>query len=52
LEQSGIEAQLSTREKSIITFIGNNPGCKSGDIFKKLDIPSPTVKRILRELIN
>ncbi len=52
LEQSGIEAQLSPREKSIITFIGNNPGCKSGEIAKKLDIPSPTVKRILPELIN
>lgn len=52
LEESGIETQLSPREKSIITFIGNNPGCKSGDISKKLDIPSPTVKRILPELIN
>lgn len=52
LEQSGVEAKLSPREKSIITFIGNNPGCKSGDIAKRLDIPSPTVKRILPELIN
>lgn len=52
LEQSGIETQLSPREKSIITFIGNYPGCKSGDIAKKLDIPSPTVKRILPILIN
>ena len=52
LEKSGIETQLSPREKSIITFIGNNPGCKSGDIAKKLDIPSPTVKRILPELIS
>ncbi|MGD9928489.1 MAG: Fic family protein [Mangrovibacterium sp.] len=52
LEQSGVETKLSPREKSIITFIGNNPGCKSGDIAKRLDIPSPTVKRILPELIN
>jgi Fic family protein len=52
LEQSGIETQLSPREKSIITFIGNNPGCKSGDIAKKLNIPNPTVKRILPELIK
>jgi len=52
LEQSGIETQLSPREKSIITFIGNNPGCKSGNIAKKLGIPSPTVKRILPELLN
>lgn len=51
LEQSGIETQLSPREKSIITFIGNNPGCKSGEIAKRLGIPNPTVKRILPELI-
>jgi Fic family protein len=52
LNQSGVELQLSPREKSIITFIGNNPGCKSGDIANKLGIPSPTVKRILPELIE
>ncbi|MBW6497956.1 MAG: MarR family winged helix-turn-helix transcriptional regulator, partial [Bacteroidales bacterium] len=34
------------------TFIENNSGCKSGDIAKKLGIPSPTVKRILPELID
>ena len=52
LNQSGVEMQLSPREKSIITFIGNNAGCKSGDIASKLGIPSPTVKRILPELIE
>ncbi len=52
LNQSGVELQLSPREKSIITFIGNNPGCKSGDITTRLGIPSPTVKRILPELIE
>lgn len=52
LEESGIETQLSPREKSILTFIGNYPGCKSGEIAKRLDIPSPTVKRIIPELIN
>ena len=51
LDQSGIEIQLSPREKSILTFIGNNVGCKSGEIAKKLGIPSPTIKRILPELI-
>jgi hypothetical protein len=34
LQQSGIETQLSPKEKSIITFIANNPGCKSGNIAK------------------
>ena len=51
LKIKGVESQLSPREKAIITFIGNNAGCKSGDIAKKLGIPSPTVKRILPDLI-
>ena len=52
LETKGIETQLSPREKSILIFISNNAGCKSGDIAKKLGIPSPTVKRILPDLIE
>jgi Fic family protein len=52
LKQSGSEAQLAPKEKSIITFISNNPGCKSGEIAKKLQLPSPTVKRILPKLLN
>ena len=51
LESKGVETRLSPREKSILTFVENNPGCKSGEIAKKLGIPSPTVKRILPELI-
>lgn len=52
LESKGVETRLSPKEKSILTFIENNSGCKSGDIAKKLGIPSPTVKRILPELID
>jgi len=52
LETKGVETRLSPREKSILTFIENNAGCKSGDIAKKLGIPSPTVKRILPNLIE
>lgn len=52
LESKGVETRLSLREKSILTFIENNAGCKSGDIAKRLGIPSPTVKRILLELIK
>ncbi|MCK4921548.1 MAG: MarR family transcriptional regulator [Bacteroidales bacterium] len=52
LESKGVETRLSPREKSILTFIGNNAGCKSGEIAKKLDIPNPTVIRILPELIK
>ncbi len=52
LDFKGVETKLSPREKSILTFIENHAGCKSGKIAKKLGIPSPTVKRILPELIN
>jgi len=51
LETKGAESQLSPKEKSILTFISNHPGCKSGDIASSLGIPSPTVKRILPSLI-
>jgi len=52
IEVSSFEAQSSPREKAIITFIGNNPGCKSGEIAKKLGIPGHTIKRILPDLIK
>jgi Fic family protein len=52
LKQIGVEIKLSTKEKSILIFIGNNVGCKSGEIAKKLGISSPTIKRILPELIE
>lgn len=52
LNISGIKAQLQPKEKSILTFVGNHPGCKSGEISKKLDIPLPTAKRILADLLS
>jgi Fic family protein len=52
LNNSGIETQLSPKEKSIFTIIQNRPNIQSGEISEKLAIPSPTVKRILSELIN
>ncbi|MCF8308792.1 MAG: MarR family winged helix-turn-helix transcriptional regulator [Bacteroidales bacterium] len=52
IEKRGTETQLTPKEKSILTFIGNHPGCKSGDITKKLGIPNPTVKRILTKLVE
>ena len=50
LEQSGTETQLSPREKAILTIIQNYSGIKSSEIANKLDIPNPTVKRILSDL--
>jgi Fic family protein len=52
LNKSGMETQLSPKEKSIYTIIQNRPNIKSGEISEKLGIPSPTVKRLLSELIN
>jgi Fic family protein len=52
LQQSGLEAQLSHKEKSIYTIIQNRPNIQSGVIAIKLAIPAPTVKRILSDLLN
>lgn len=52
LQKSGLETQLSSKEKSIYTIIQNRPNIQSGEIAKKLAIPAPTVKRILSELLK
>ena len=46
------ETQSSPREKAVLAFVGNYPGCKSGLIAEKLAIPSPTVKRLLADLLG
>jgi DNA-binding MarR family transcriptional regulator len=52
LTADGVESQLLPREKSILLFIENNPGCRSGIIASRLDIPAPTVKKILAVLVE
>jgi Fic family protein len=52
LQQSGFETQLSHKEKLIYSIIQNRPNIQSGEIAIKLAIPSPTVKRILSELLS
>jgi Fic family protein len=52
LHLQGVIASLSPRDKAIITFIDNNPGCKSGEISTRMQIPGPTVKRALSELVE
>ncbi len=52
LEFKGVNSRLTPKEKSILTFIGNHTGSSSGEISKKIGIPSPTVKRILSDLLN
>jgi len=52
LHMQGAVASLAPREKTILTYIENRPGCKSGEISNQLDIPNPTVKRILAGLLK
>jgi Fic family protein len=51
LEVQKSENQLSPRNKMIYTFVENHPGCKSGEIAQKLNIPLPTVKKILADMV-
>ena len=52
LDTQGTEANLLPKVKSVLVFISDHPGSKSGDIAKKLGIPSPTVKRMLADLVS
>jgi Fic family protein len=51
MSRYGIESDLSPKEKSILTYINDHPGCKSGEIAESLGIPNPTIKRILSEMV-
>jgi len=52
LEKLGIEAELSPKEKNVLSYITNNAGVKSGEISKKLDISNSTLKRIINKLLS
>lgn len=52
LTASAKEISLAPKEKSIYMFVENHPGCQSGEIAEKLNIPLGTVKRILSFLVN
>ena len=52
LEVQTKSGKLSLREKKIYSFIENHPGSKSGEIAEKLNIPLPTVKRILTDMVK
>ena len=52
LEQSGIEQELTIKQKSILLLIGDYAGINSGEISARLKMPNPTTKRILRGLVE
>lgn len=43
---------IGVREQYIYQVVENNPGIRSGEIAQKLNMPAPTVKRILSEMVN
>ena len=51
-ESRNVRQTLTPREQRIQFYIQNHAGCSSGDISTKLDIPLPTVKKTLVELLN
>jgi len=51
-ESKKVSETLTPREKRINFFIQNHAGFNSGDVSTKLDIPLPTVKKTLVELLN
>lgn len=42
---------IGIREQQVYAIVDNNPGISSGEIVKKLNIPSSTVKRLLAGLV-
>ena len=40
------------KEKSILAYISDHPGTRSGTISAKLGIPVPTVKRLINNLFT
>ena len=52
LSTQGTVARFGSKEKSIYLFIENHPGSQSGEIAEKLNIGLPTVKKILRALVQ
>ena len=51
-ENKKASEKLSPREERIRFFIEHHAGCSSGNISTKLDIPLPTVKKSLIELLD
>ena len=52
MEAYNNNATISPREKKIYEVIENRPGIKSGEVSEKLNIPLPTVKKIISEMVS
>jgi hypothetical protein len=51
LDTQNFASRMSARERKIYQFIENHPGAKSGEIAQKLNIPLPTIKRQLTDMV-
>jgi Fe2+ or Zn2+ uptake regulation protein len=45
-------SSMTPKEKTVLSFIENRPGTKSSEISKNLNIPLPTVKRMLNVMVK
>lgn len=52
LQTKNSQYKISPREKKLYSFIESHPGSQSGVMAEKLDIPLPTVKRILMDMLE
>lgn len=52
LTTEGSMQTLSSKEKLIYIYIQNHSGCKSSDISNSLELPLPTIKRLLAKLVK
>ena len=52
LESTGVLLKLDPKEKSILAYISDHPGTRSGTISAKSGIPVPTVKRLINNLFT
>ncbi len=52
LKAQGITAHMTQKEKLTYSFIDNHPKSRSGEIADKLNIPLPTMKKLLADLVS
>lgn len=52
IERTNIKTKMSPREKTVYEYISSNAGAQSGQIAEALEIPSPTIKRILSTMVD
>jgi Fic family protein len=52
LKRHSNTSSLSPKEKKILAFIEAHPGAQSGDVATKLDMPLPSVKRLIMDMVE